>query len=89
MVVLSSLHVHHETIDAHDDCQQCVGHIEKAHHHDHDCLFCDFLAQSYLAQDKEQQAILFSSVECVSMPTPTMVPLFHRGETHLRAPPMA
>ena len=89
MVVLSSLHVHHETIDAHDDCQQCVGHIEEAHHHDNDCLFCTFLGQSYLVQDEGQTAVIFPAAECISMPTPTMVPQLLHGVAQLRAPPTA
>lgn len=89
MVVLSSLHVHHETIDVHDDCQQCVGHIETAHHHDHDCLFCNFLAQSYLVEDGGQTATILPAAERISLPTPTMVPQLRLGVAQLRAPPVA
>ena len=88
MVVLSSLHVHHETIDAHDDCLQCVGHIEEGHHHEHDCLFCNFLGQSYLAQDEEQQATIFPASECICMPTQLLVKQLHHGVVQLRAPPV-
>ena len=87
MVVLSSLHVHHETIDAHDDCQQCAGHIEEAHQHDHDCLFCTFLGQSCLVPDEGQTAVLFPTAECVSMPASATVPQLHHGVAQLRAPP--
>ena len=89
MVVLSSLHVHHETIDVHDDCLQCVGHIEEAHHHDHDCLFCNFLAQSYLVEDGGQTATILPATERISLLTPAMVPQFHYGVAQLRAPPVA
>ena len=89
MVVLSSLHVHHETIDAHDDCQQCVGHIETAHHHDHDCLFCNFLAQSYLVEDGGQTATILPATERISLLTPAMVSQLRLGVAQLRAPPVA
>ena len=69
MVVLSSLHVHHETIDAHDDCQQCVGHIEEAHHHDHDCLYCSFLSLNYLVQGDGQTMEIIPTAECFATPT--------------------
>ena len=89
MVVLSSLHVHHETIDAHDDCRQCTGHIEEAHHHDHDCLYCDFLGQSYLAQDEGQPAAILPAAERISIPTQSVVKQMHHGVPQLRAPPTA
>lgn len=89
MVMLSSLHVHHETIDAHDDCQQCVGHIEEVHHHDHDCLFCNFLVQNYLVQDEGKTAVLFPSAERISVPTVAVVKQLHHGVAQLRAPPTA
>ena len=89
MVVLSSMHVHHETIDVHDDCQQCVGHIEEVHHHDHDCLLCNFLAQSYFAQDAGQTATILPAAERISVPTQAMAKQFHYGVPQLRAPPVA
>lgn len=89
MAVLSSLHVHHDTIDAHDDCLQCVGHIEEAHHHDHDCLFCTFLGQSYLVQNEGQTAVIFPAAERISLPTQAMAKQFHHGVTQLRAPPIS
>ncbi len=89
MVVLSSLHVHHETIDAHDDCQQCVGHIEEAHHHDHDCLYCSFLSLNYLVQGDGQTMEIIPSAECFATPTPDIVPQPQHGMVQLRAPPAA
>ncbi len=87
MVVLSSIHVHHETIDVHDDCLHCAGHIETAHHHDHDCLFCDFLAQSYLVEGGGSTATILPVAECLSTPTLAMAPQFCHGVALLRAPP--
>ena len=89
MVVSSSIHVHHETIDVHDDCLQCVGHIEEAHHHGHDCLFCNFLAQSYLVEDEGQTATILPTTERISTPTPAMVSKVRLGVAQLRAPPVA
>ena len=83
------MHVHHETIDADDDCVQCVGHFKTAHHHDHDCLFCNFLAQSYLAQDGGQTATILPATERISTPTPAMVSKLRLGVAQLRAPPVA
>ncbi len=89
MVVASSLHVHHDTIDAHDDCQQCVGHIETAHHHDLDCLYCTFLSLNYLAQDEGQTVAITPVMERLATPTQAMATQFHHGASLLRAPPTA
>ena len=89
MAVLSSLHVHHDTIDVHDDCLQCTGHIEEAHHHNHDCLYCDFLGQNYLVQDEGQPAAILPAAERISVPTQSVVKQPNHGVTQLRAPPMA
>ena len=89
MVALSSLHVHHETVDVHDDCQQCAGHIEEVHHHDHDCLYCTFLSLNYLVQDGRQTATILTAVERISLPTQAMAKQFHHGVTQLRAPPIS
>ena len=88
MVVLSSIHVHHETIDVQDDCQQCVGHIEEVHHHDHDCLYCTFLSLNYLVQDNGQTVALIPTTEYISTPTPVMVSQLRHGVAQLRAPPI-
>jgi len=87
MVALSSLHVHHETIDAHDDCQQCAGHIEEAHHHDHDCLYCTFLGLNYLVQDNGQTVATSPTAERITVPALAVVPQLRPGVAQLRAPP--
>ncbi len=89
MAVLSSLHVHHETVDTHDDCLQCAGHFEKAHHHDHDCLYCNFLSLDCMVQDEGQTVDLLPVTKCIASPTPTAVLQFHHGVARLRAPPAA
>lgn len=89
LVVLSSLHVHHETVDTHDDCVQCVGHIEKQHNHQCDCQYCHLLGQSYLGQDYGHTAALLPVTE---RPTPTAcepTAQLHYGVSRLRAPPIA
>ena len=88
MVMLSSIHVHHDTIDVHDDCLQCVGHIEEAHHHDHDCLYCHFLSQSYLGENTEPSAVVLPATERITTPTPAMVAQLRLGVARLRAPPL-
>lgn len=88
MITLSSLHVHYETIDAYDDCQQCVGHIEMPHHHDHDCPLCNFISQGYLVEDGGQALTILPAAERISLPTPTMVQQFRYGVAQLRAPPV-
>ena len=87
MAVMSSLHVHHETIDAHDDCQQCVGHIEEAHHHEHDCLFCTFQSLSYFAQDCKPTAVLPPDTERICVPTTDLFSYSHIHAFIPRAPP--
>ncbi|MBO4307876.1 MAG: hypothetical protein J5848_06160 [Bacteroidales bacterium] len=89
MVVLSSMHVHHDTVDVHDDCLQCVGHFETAHHHDHDCLFCTFLSLNYFGESTEQSTAILSTTERFATPTVSMVQQFYHGVASMRAPPTA
>lgn len=89
MVVMSSLHMHHGTIDAHDDCLQCVGHFETAHHHDTDCLYCTFLSLNCLVQDGAQPAVMLPVAESATMLIPASVPHSGHGVAQLRAPPAA
>ena len=86
-VVLSSLHVHHETVDTQDDCIQCAGHFEKPHHHQHDCLFCNFLTQHYVGQHLEQPDVHLPMVAtCTTADVQPSASLSH-GVNLLRAPP--
>lgn len=87
-MLLSSIHVHHDTIDADDNCLQCVGHIETAHHHDHDCIFCSFLSLNYIVPDKGKPVATFPATEHITTPTPSLVPQFRHGVALLRAPPI-
>ena len=86
--MLSSLHVHHETIDAHDDCQQCVGHIEKAHHHDHDCPYCIFLSLNYIVQQTFRIVPLWEPATEPQLTDVTNISYCY-GVSLLRAPPVA
>lgn len=88
-MVLSSLHVHHETIDTHDDCLQCAGHFETRHHHEHDCLYCHFLDLDCLGQATAQSTFIPPATDrCTAIiaekPVMTRV-----GVSLLRAPPTA
>ncbi len=87
-VTLSSLHVHHETIDAHDDCQQCVGHIETAHHHDHDCPYCIFLSLNYIVQQTFRIVPLWEPATEPQLADVTNIGYCY-GTSLLRAPPVA
>ena len=87
MVVSSSLHVHHETVDTLDDCQQCVGHIEKAHHHEHDCLYCLFLSLDYLGENAMQSVAILPATDHYAVETTERADLFRHGVAQLRAPP--
>ncbi len=89
MVVMSSLHVHHDTIDVQDECLHCTGHFEKAHHHDHDCLFCDFLGASYYVSSEGEAAANLHVTECITLPTQALAKQFRHGVAQLRAPPVA
>ena len=89
MVVMSSLHVHHDTIDVQDECLHCTGHFEKAHHHDHDCLFCEFLGASYYVSSEGEPAANLHVTECITVPKAAQVLLFPQREVRLRAPPVA
>ena len=87
MAVLSSLHIHHETSDTSDHCQQCVGHFETQHHHQSDCQYCNFLSLSCLVQDSERPtAILPETENIITLAISPVVQLRH-GVAQLRAPP--
>lgn len=88
-VALSSIHVHHDTIDAHDDCLQCSGHFEKQHHHQHDCQYCTFLSLGYLGQAEGQSSIILPVSECCSAEIAAEAEMSRHGVSLLRAPPVA
>ena len=87
MVILSSLHVHHETVDFRDDCLQCTGHFEGHHHHECDCQYCHFLNLSYFGQQIGQPAPIFPLINNCSTETAERTAILHRGASRLRAPP--
>lgn len=87
MVMLSSLHVHHDTVDTHDNCLQCAGHFESHHHHQHDCPYCNLLAQYYFGQQPAQYGTFSPSAER-ELPATAGTPCTQCvGEVMLRAPP--
>lgn len=88
-MVLSSLHVHHETIDTHDGCLQCAGHFETRHHHEHDCLYCHFLDLDCLGQATAQSTFIPPATDrstAIIAEKPVMTRV---GVSLLRAPPTA
>ncbi len=88
-VALSSVHVHHHTVDAHDDCLQCSGHFEKQHHHQYDCHYCTFLSLAYLGQAEGQSSIILPVSECCSVDIVAGTEISCHGVSLLRAPPVA
>jgi hypothetical protein len=88
-VIPTSLHVHHDTVDAHDDCRQCFGHFEKHHHHQSDCPYCHFLGQDYFGQAWGQASLLFPTADRYPITTEEKAAETCHGVAMLRAPPMA
>lgn len=88
LLVLSSLHVHHETVDTLDNCKQCVGHIEEQHSHPNDCQYCHILSQSYFGQDNEQTALLLPVTERLTITACEPTVQLRYGVSQLRAPPI-
>lgn len=89
MVMLSSLHVHHDTVDVHDNCLQCAGHIDNRHHHQHDCPYCNLMNQQYVGQPLSQPHATLSAAERVFCFDTTCVAARDLGVAMLRAPPLA
>ncbi|MBP5677635.1 MAG: hypothetical protein J6W88_03965 [Bacteroidales bacterium] len=88
LVVVSSVHVHHETVDADDGCLQCTGHLEAQHQHDCDCLYCHFLSLSYLGRDDEQSTVILPVTDHRPTELTETAELFRYGVSLLRAPPI-
>lgn len=89
MVMLSSLHVHHESADTNDNCLHCVGHYEAQHHHHSDCQYCNFLSLNYLSQDHGQRTTLQPSHATFATHESAPINGSHHGVALLRAPPEA
>lgn len=64
MLLLLSLHVHHQRMAVEVDCYQCAhhqphaGHITAVQDVMHDCLVCQLQGQSFLPADEVGQAVL-------------------------------
>lgn len=89
LVTLSSVHIHHDTVDLHDDCLQCAGHFEAQHHHDNDCPYCHFLCLSYLGQDTRLSTNLLPATEHFVLSVCEPTAQLRYGVSLLRAPPAA
>lgn len=88
LIVLSSAHIHHDTIDHHDDCLQCAGHLESEHHHDSDCQYCQFLSLSYYGQALGQSTDLLPATESFTLSACEPRAQHRYGVSLLRAPPV-
>ena len=88
MVVLSSFHVHHETVDTHDGCRHCTGHFETVHHHDNDCQYCVFLGLHYLGRVFRQSKIILPVAKPSSVERTDIPEMPRCGVLRLRAPPV-
>lgn len=88
LVVQSSLHVHHDTVDVHDACQQCVGHFESQHHHQSDCQYCHFLGLNYLRPSSGQTTVLLPATDECTVENAEIVQMLRYGTSLLRAPPV-
>ena len=88
LVVLVSAHIHHDTIDLHDDCLQCAGHFESEHHHNSDCQYCQFLSLSYYGQASEQSTVLLPATEHLTLSACEPTSQLRYGVNHFRAPPI-
>lgn len=89
MLTLSSLHVHHDTVDAHDNCMTCAGHFESHHHHQHDCPYCNFMSLHYVVQPMSQSDAILHSGERAFCTDTKGVAARDLGVAMLRAPPVA
>ncbi len=89
MVLLSSLHIHHETVDISDDCTQCAGHIESHHQHNSDCQYCHFLSLDYLGEAGGLSEATTPGKETIAIAEPSPMVLPSYGVSLMRAPPVA
>lgn len=88
MVVMSAVHVHHETDEAHDNCVHCTGHLDTQHHHECDCQYCHFLSLNYLGRNTEQMTLpLTYTYHCPTENTEKAETIRY-GISLLRAPPV-
>ena len=89
IAAMSSLHVHHDTVDHLDDCGRCDGHYDEPHHHQSDCQYCTFLSLSYLAQGDDSTEIVFPADRLLVDRWQDAGVQCHYGVARLRAPPAA
>ena len=87
MALLSSLHVHHDTVDLEDSCNRCAGHFESQHHHQSDCLYCKFLSESCLSQTTAQSNDLLPVARTLIFTASDPCMQVCCGISPLRAPP--
>lgn len=88
LLLLQSVHVHHDTVHSDDHCVQCTGHIEVEHHHHGECLFCHTFGTDYLGRPTEQLNDVEEQVAIVAIPVAPTIETDSHGMALLRAPPV-
>ncbi len=93
MVVLSSLHVHPESLLIPDECEQCMHHLPHAGHLSasngvsDDCLLCQFLSLTYVAVVLATVIFVQPRITLRRIASHSSFRLRTRGVAGLRAPP--
>ena len=89
ITIISSLHIHNDTIDTLDNCRQCLGHFENHHHHHHDCPYCNILSLNYIIQPTVKFALpQWNTATEPDLANDTIISYCY-GTSLLRAPPLA
>ena len=86
-VAVSSLHVHHDTVDEPDGCGRCAGHYDAPHRHQHDCQYCHFLSQYYVGRLCEMAVPARVADDCRHAVVEMSYCAPQRDERRLRSPP--
>ena len=91
MIVMSSLHIHHEVGTA-DECPECVhhhcsGHLTQGYGGAHQCLLCQFLSISFCAATIIVVAFYNNRKKTALIQRQSDLRLISCGFISLRAPP--
>lgn len=92
MLILSSLHVHHGSLMADEECAECVhhhcdGHITQGDNAIHHCVLCQFLSITFYAAAIAAVLFYSNTVKTTYARQQSNVSLACRGFVSLRAPP--
>lgn len=89
MMIASSIHIHHDTVDAPDNCGRCSGHVERQHQHQPDCQCCHFFHLHYMVPPFMRLATPPLPVATIATPAQPLLVAVGHGIAPLRAPPAA